>query len=129
MSVTISDDAADAMIDAVSGLLDGGGYIEIRTGSKPATVATAASGTLLGTLNLSSDAFADAASRSAAANTITGDSSADASGTAGYFRAYASGGVAVLDGTVGESGEDLNLDSTSIVEGGTINITSLTLNL
>ena len=129
MAVTISDAAANAVVNAVTALLNTGGYIEIRTGSKPATVATTATGTLLGTLNLSSTAFGAAASRTATANTITGDSSADASGTAGWFRAYASGGAGVIDGTVGASGADLNLSSTSIVAGGTINVTSLTLSV
>lgn len=127
MALTISDAAANAGINAVAGLVNGG-YIEIRTGAKPATVATAASGTLLGTLTFSATAFGAAASRSAAANPITGDSSADASGGAGWFRAYTSGGVAVFDGTVGTSGADIIMANTSIVAGGTINITSLTLN-
>lgn len=129
MAVTISDAAANAAINAVTALLNAGGYLEIRAGSKPATVATAATGTLLGTLNFSSTAFGAASARTAAANTITGDSSADASGTAGWFRAYASGGAGVFDGTVGTSGADLNLNSVSIVAGGTINVSSLTVGI
>lgn len=128
MVTRLSDAARNAQISGpgVAPLLNGG-YLEIRTGTQPATVATAASGTLLGTLTLSATAFATASGGSATANTITGDSSADATGTAGWFRAYASGGAGVIDGAVGTSGAELNLNSTSIVAGGTINVTSWTL--
>ncbi len=122
--------AADHVVD----LLDAGsaaGYIEVRTGSQPATVGTAATGTLLGTLALSDPAFGDATDASpsvATANAITDDSSADASGTAGWFRAYDSDDNPVLDGSVSESGGggEAILDETDIVAGGTISITSWT---
>lgn len=121
----ISVGAQNASVDATTALLNGG-TIEIRTGSMPATPATAASGTLLGTLTLSATAFGASSGGTATANAITGDSSADATGTAGYFRAKSSGGTAVIDGDVGTSGAALNLNSVSIVAGGTINITSWT---
>lgn len=121
----ISVAAEDAAVNAVTALLNGG-TIEIRTGSMPATPATAASGTLLGTLTLSATAFSASSSGTATANAITGDASADATGTAGYFRAKSSGGTAVIDGDVGTSGAALNLNSVAIIAGGTINITAWT---
>lgn len=135
MATRISTAAAAAACNGVVDLLDAGagaGYIEIRTGSQPATVGTAASGTLLGTLTLSKPAFGNATSASPAVATaaaITSDSSADATGTAGWFRAYDSAGTAIIDGSVTATGGggDLTLDSTSIVAGGTIAMTSWTV--
>lgn len=63
---------------------DTDGVIEIRTGAQP-TADGADSGTLLGTLALSSDAFAVASGGSCAANTVSNDVSVDASGTPGHF--------------------------------------------
>ena len=135
MATRISIAAAQAACDAVVDALDGGpaaGYIEIRTGSQPATVATAATGTLLGTLTLSDPAFgaATAASPSVAtAAAITSDTNADATGTAGWFRGYTSAGVAVIDGSITASGGggDMTLDSTSIIAGGTIAVSAWTI--
>jgi hypothetical protein len=132
MATRISTAAAKAACDAVVDLLDGGagaGYIEIRTGSQPATVATAASGTLLGTVTLSDPAFGNATTASpsvATASAITSDTSADASGTAGWFRAYDSAATAIIDGSITATGGggDMTLDNTSIVAGGTIALTS-----
>jgi hypothetical protein len=132
----ISNDAAIAMCDALVDLLDAGagaGYIEIRTGSQPATVETAASGTLLATLALSDPAFGDAADddpgAKATANAISDDTSADNTGTAGWFRAYDSDDTAIIDGSAGTSGTDLILDDASIVSGQTVKINSWTVTM
>lgn len=135
MTTRISNAAAAAACDALVDLADGGaaaGYVEIRTGAQPASVGTAASGTLLGTLTLSDPAFGAATTASpavATANSITDDSSADASGTAGWFRVYDSNDTAIWDGdiTATSGGGDMELDDTSIVAGGVIAITSWTI--
>lgn len=134
MATRIATSARNAAADAVVDLLDAGsgaGYIEIRTGTQPATPATSASGTLLATLTLSDPAFGAASSGTATASAITGDSSADATGTAGWFRAYDSTGAAVIDGSVTATGGggDMTLSSTSIVAGGTVDITSWTVTM
>ena len=135
-STKISNVAAKAACDAVVDLLDGGsgaGYIEIRTGSPPSNVDDAATGTLLATLPLSDPAFGSAADANpggiATASAITSDSSADATGTAGWFRGFDSNGVAVIQGTVGTSDADLILASTSITTGNTVSITSWTVTM
>jgi hypothetical protein len=135
MAMRISTAAAKAACDAVVDLFDAGagaGYVEIRTGSQPATVATAASGTLLGTLTMSDPAFGAATNASpsvATANALTSDSAADASGTAGWFRAYDSAGTAIDDGAITGTGGggDMELDTTTIVAGGTIAVTAWTI--
>lgn len=135
MATRISIPAAQAACNGVVDLLDGGagaGYIEIRTGAQPATVATAASGTLLGTLTCSDPAFGNASAASpsvATASAITSDTNADATGTAGWFRAYDSAGTAIIDGAITATGGggDLTLDSVSIVAGGTIAMSAWTV--
>lgn len=132
MATRISNAARSAAADGVVDLLDAGagpGTIQIRTGAQPATVATAATGTLLGTLTLTKPAFGSAVNGVATAATITGDTSADATGTAGWFRALDSNGNAVIDGSITASGGggDLILDNVSVIAGGTINITSWTV--
>lgn len=131
----ISNAAAIAACNAVVDLLDAGagaGTVKLYTGSAPATVDDAATGTLLGTLTLSDPAFGNAADINpgarATASAITSDTSADATGTAGYFRALDSNGNAIIQGTVTATGGggDLELNSVSISAGVTIAITAWT---
>lgn len=101
--LSLSTAAKNAQVDAVVDLLDAGtgpGTIEVRTGSKPATVATAATGTVLVTITLGDPAFGSSAAGSAA-GADPASQNAVADGTAGWFRAYDSNGTAVMDGTVG----------------------------
>lgn len=134
MATRISTAARNAAVDGVVDLLDGGagaGYIEIRTGSQPASVGTAATGTLLATLPLSDPAFGAASSGTATASAITDDTSADATGTAGWFRAYDSAGTGVIDGSITATGGggDLTLNSTSVVTGGLVEVTAWTVSI
>jgi len=131
----ISNVGAKASCDAITALLDAGGAGSIKIydagGGVPADCDVAISDqTLLAELPLSATAFGAAADADpgaiCTADTITDDSSADATGTAAFFRACNNGGTAVIQGTVGTSGADMNLDSTSIVAGGTISISSWT---
>lgn len=133
MATRISQAAAKGAVDSLVARLNSG-TIEIRTGAQPASVGTAASGTLLGTLTLSATAFGAATTASpsvATANAITSDTSADATGTAGWFRAYGTGPTAVIDGSITATGGggDMTLDSVSIVAGGTVAVTSWTVSL
>lgn len=132
MATRISINGRNAACNGLVDLLDAGtgpGTIQIRTGTQPATPNDSATGTLLGTLTLSDPAFGNASAGVATASAITGDSSADSTGTAGWFRALDSDGNAVIDGSCGTSGSgaDMILSSTSIVAGGTINISTWTV--
>ncbi len=100
--------------------------IIIYTGSPPANVGTAPSGTALVTLTGNSSAFGTASSGVLTANAITG-ANATATGTAGYFRINTSGGTAVVQGTCGMSGADMILNNTSIASGQAVSISSLTV--
>lgn len=116
------------------------GRINIYTGSQPSNANDAASGTLLGTLTLASDSIPSGASTGVLTfGTITSDTSADASGTAGWGRIYRTGDTAPsssagtsdrrLDFAISTSGSDVNFDTVTFVAGGTIAITSLTVTL
>ena len=102
------------------------GTIKIYTGSQPATPQTAASGTLLATITLPNPPFGSAATGVITANAIT-QVNAGASGTAAWARIADADGNAMLDVDVGTSGATINLNTTSIVSGGPVAITSATL--
>jgi hypothetical protein len=58
-------------------------------------------------------------------NAITSDTSADATGTAAFYRALKSDGTSVvMDGSVGTSSADLVLNSTAIQSGAQVDVTS-----
>ncbi len=124
---TRSYEAANAAANAQTALLNGG-VLRFYTGAQPANPDTAiTTQTLLAELTIPNPAFAAAVNGVATANTITGDASANASGTAAWFRAFKTGGaVAVLDGTVGTSLADCNLSTTAILAGQPVEVTSWT---
>lgn len=115
-----------AVADAEGDMLNGG-TIQIRTGSQPATPDTAASGTLLGTLTFNATAFGAPSSGVVTAASITSDTSADNSGTAGHARLLTSGAAIHSDASCGQGTGDFNFDNNIIVAGGTIAVSSLTL--
>ena len=125
------------------------GVLRIYSGSQPADADTAASGTLL--LEISSSAgaftagafdngleFGDAASGAISkASSETWQDLGIAAGTAGWFRfvgnatdnGAASTTLPRIDGSVGTSGADLNMSSTTITVGATYTIDTFTLTL
>lgn len=127
----VSNAAASAEADALAGLLDNG-YLRIydSTGGtgQPATVDTAiGSQVLLAELRFANPSDAGASNGVITFSSMTADSSANATGTATWFRAFQSNGTsAVWDGSVSTSGATLNLNTTSIVAGAAVSVTSLT---
>jgi len=127
--VKVAINTRNVELNALAALLNSG-TVAIYAGTLPATPETAVNGTLLGTLTLANPAFGAAAAGVITANAVTGDLTADATGTAAYFRAWKSDGTtAVLDGTVGTSGADMNLNSVAIQAGADIEIASWTITL
>lgn len=122
----LSDAAANAEANALAPLLNGG-FIELYTGAQPANANTALSGnTLLATLTFGNPAFGAAAASVITANAIA-SGTAVATGTATFARLYKSdGSTVVMDCTVGTTGAAINLNTTSIVTGGLVSITSFT---
>ena len=111
--------------DQITTAIGNAGLVRIYDGTRPATGGAAT--TLLAELT-SGTPFAAAASAGVlTANAITQDASANATGTATWFRNSTSGGTAVIDGSVGTSGSDLNLTTTAIVITQPVSITSYVL--
>lgn len=116
--------AANAAADAVTVLLNSG-KLRIYDGTQPATADTAiVAQVLLAELTFNSTAFGAAAAGVAAANAITSDTTADATGTATWFRALKSDNTPIFDGSVGTSGANLNLNSVAISAGAAVSVTS-----
>lgn len=130
MAYRLSNDTRTKACDAIVDDIDAGsgaGTIAIRTGAQPTNVGDSDTGTLLGTLTFSDPAFGAASNGVATADTITSDTSADASGTAGHFRIKDSDSNIHSDGTCGLGSGDLSFDNNVIVAGGTIAISSMTV--
>jgi hypothetical protein len=112
-------------------LLDAGagnGTIKIYTGTQPASADDGIGGaTLLGTLTFSKPSAPAASGGVLTFNAIAQDDAADASGTATWARIADSDGNTVFDCDVGMSGATINLNTTTIVAGGPISITSFTI--
>lgn len=118
----------NARLDAIETDLGVSAILKIRTGAQPADCATADAGTVLATLNLPSDFMAAASGGTKALLGTWQDTSADAAGTAAHFRIYTSGGtVCKVQGTVGASASDLNVDNVVFAAGQSFSITSFTL--
>lgn len=122
--------ARDAALNANTATLNNGS-VRIYSGTAPADADASLSGnTLLAQLTLGATAFGSASSGVATANTITADSSADATGTPTFFRLLTSGGTVVYQGTAGASGQECNLTGLSggqITVGGNVGVSSLTI--
>lgn len=119
----------NAILDVIESHIGTSAVLKIRTGAAPG-IGNADSGTVLATLTLPSDWMAAASSNSKAKSGTWEDASADATGTAGHFRLYASDGTTQkIEGTVTATGGggDLELDSTSITAGQPVTITGFTL--
>lgn len=115
----------NAKLNAITTALGGSALLRIYSGTRPATGGTAT--TLLAELTCNAT-FAPAASSGVLTlNSITQDSSADATGTASWFRLLTSGAAAQIDGNVSTSGSDLNLTTTSIVATQPVSVTSFTI--
>jgi hypothetical protein len=102
--------------------------LRIYSGTRPANVAAAITGTLLAELICNASAFGTVGSGALTAGAISNDVSADNTGTATHFRLFKSDGTtACVDGDVGTSGADLNLTSVSFTAGQTVGVSSFVI--
>jgi len=113
----------DAMLDAITTHAGNAALLRIYDGTRPATGGAAT--TLLAELTCGTPFAAAAVNGVLTLGAITQDSSANATGTATWFRIVkADGTTHVMDGNVGTSGSDLNLTTTSIVATQPVSVTS-----
>jgi hypothetical protein len=129
VAATAQTTGLNAYADAVGELLNLG-TLEIRTGAPPTETTDADSGTLLATLGFSDPAFLPAVAGESVATTIIG-SDAVAAGDAGHFRAKATDGTVILQGTCGEAADtpDLTLDEKTTAIGEGLAITAFTFEI
>lgn len=130
MAIQLSTSVRNARLDAIETAIGTSAVLKIRTGAAPANVATADSGTVLATMTLPSDWLAAASSGSKAKSGTWQDLTADATGTAGHWRIYASDGTtAHMQGTITATsgGGDMELDNTSIASGQSVTISTFIL--
>jgi hypothetical protein len=129
MALGLNTTLRNNMLDEITALAGASAILRIYSGSQPATGGS--EGTILAQLTCNAT-FAPAASSGVLTlNSISSDTSANATGTATWFRILDSGATtAVLDGTVSTVAAgtgDLQLDDTSVVLGGTLAISSATI--
>jgi hypothetical protein len=127
-SAKLSLSARNVQLDALAARYNNG-YWRIYSGAQPATPNTAIGAqVLLAELRFGSPAFAAASGGGPiSAIAITDDADADNTGAAAWFRIFEADGVTpILDGTVGTSGCNLNMSTTSIVQHSPIRISSYT---
>jgi len=129
-SPLFNDATIVAGVNAVTALLNSG-TLKIYTGSQPALDGSL-TGTLLVTLTFSATAFPTAVASggnvNATASSITAGTAGN-TGTAGYFALLTSGSATVMTGSVGTSGADLNLNSTSISSGASVSCSSFVFSM
>lgn len=126
MALAFNTTTRNAWLDSITSRAGASALLRIYDGTRPSTGGTAT--TLLAELTCNSTFAPGASSGVLTLNSITSDSSANATGTATWFRIVQSdGSTHVLDGNVGTSGSDLNMNSVSFVSGGTVAITSFTI--
>jgi len=127
----LSTVARNALANALKTAIDAGagaGTIKIYDGTQPSTPQDAPTGSnhLLATL-----AFGDPSFETASVGVITANAIAQVNaaltGTAAWARLADSDGNAIMDVDVGTSGNTIVLNTTSIVSGGPVLITSATL--
>ncbi len=130
MALQFSVSVRNARLDAVESTIGTSAILKVRSGSAPADCATADSGTVLATVSLPTDWMAAASGGAKAKSGTWQDASADATGTAGHVRLYASDGTTChAQGTITATGGggDLTVSNTSFASGQEFTVTSFTL--
>ena len=116
----------NAMLDSITTRAGNTALLRIYDGTQPSRGGTAT--TLLAELTCGTPFAAGASGGVLTLGAITQDSSANATGNATWFRIVkADGTTFVMDGTVGTSGADLNLTTTSIVSGQPVSVSSFVI--
>lgn len=121
-----STELRNAILDAKNAVIGNGGKLEIYAGADSAGTNNA-EGTLLAVFTLGSP-FAPAAVNGVQSPTLPADTTAVASGAAGWARVTkADGTTAVMDLTVGTSGAQVTLSTLSVTAGGALSVTGWTV--
>jgi hypothetical protein len=125
MALAYSTTVRNGMLDQITSAIGASGLLRIYDGTRPASGGTAT--TLLAQLALSTTSAPAASGGVLTFNSITQDSSADATGTATWGRLTTSGGTFVCDFSISTSGSDMNMTTTSIVATQPVQCTSFVI--
>ena len=130
MGFQLSVAVRNARLNAIETAIGASAMLKIRTGAQPSDCAQADAGTVLATMQLPADWEADAASGAKALLGTWQDASADAAGTAGHFRIYASDGTTCgAQGSITATGGggNMTLDNVVLAAAQQVNVTSFGL--
>lgn len=133
MALAFKESIRNARLDLITTAIDAGagaGTILMYDGTRPATGAAITSQTLLAEPVFNDPSFAAATSGSITADVAPAveDTAADAAGTLSWFRIEDSNGLFVMDGDIGTSGSDLNVNTLTTSIGVNVEITSFVIN-
>lgn len=119
----------NARLDAITTFAGNSGFLRIYDGTQAADPQTAIGAQVLLAELTCNSTFAPSASGGVLTmNVVTSDSTANATGTASWFRLVKSNGTTVvMDGTVGTSGSDCNINSTAISINAIVAVSSWTI--
>ena len=135
MTFRISTGARNGLLSSGIDTMFDAGVLDIRVGSPPALADDAPTGTLLASITLPSPWLGLAVGGQISKAGVWSDTSADNTGTAGWFRVRLSGDSGTssstalrMDGTLSlvAGGGDWEMDTTSVVVGGTVTISAAT---
>ena len=114
----------NAQNDAITTAVGNAGKLRIYDGTRPATGGAATN--LLAEFTTGTP-FGPASAAAVLSPTVPANTTGLLAGTATWFRVVTSGGTAQVDGSVGTSGADCNLNTVSISVGVTCSVTSWTI--
>lgn len=126
--LALSSTIRNAMLTEISNAIDGGagaGLLRVYDGTRPATGGSAT--TLLAELTFTDPCAASITGGVLTFDSITADSSANATGTATWCRMVDSTGTFCADGNVGTFDADFILNTDSITAGQQVSCTSATI--
>jgi len=130
MALQYSNGIRNAQLNTVEGTTGTDAILKIWSGAAPANCAAADSGTALVIITLPTDWMDQASAAVKVKSGTWSDASADATGTAGHFRIYASNGTTCnVQGeiTITGGGGVMTVDSLSVTAGQTFTVTGFTL--
>ena len=130
MAFQLSPAARNSTLQAIETAVGINPILTIGTGTVPTECASANTGNIVATMVLPSDWLSTPVLGVIQLSGSWQDLSADASGTAGYFRLHNNAGtVCHMQGTISASGAggDMQLDNTNIAIGQQITITTFTI--
>lgn len=127
MTLQYSVPVRNARLDAIETAIGANAIMKLRSGAPPASCATADAGTQIAEIALGSDWMTAAAAGVKSKSGTWEDIAADAGGTLGHFRVYASDGTTChMQGTITISGGggDMTVDNVTVNLGQNIIVNS-----